>query len=75
MERSSRDLLGVFSDTFLHFFWKCSGRSPGIFPALPDGFGAFLENSGLGSGGVWGRGSGKVSVDTPSYIFSFTGTK
>ena len=38
MEWSSREVLGVFLDTFLYFFGSCWGRSPGIFPVLPDVF-------------------------------------
>ena len=52
IERSSRTLPGVFSDTFRHFFGSCPGRSPGIFPALPDSFRAFFEKTGLGGLGV-----------------------
>ena len=42
MEKASHEVPGVFRATFFDFFGSCSGRSPGIFPALPDGFRALL---------------------------------
>ena len=42
--RHSRGVSGYLFDIFSK---RCSGRSPGICPALPDSFCAFLEKSGL----------------------------
>ena len=38
VEWCSRAGLGVFRATFFDFFRTCSGRSPGMFPVLPDSF-------------------------------------
>ena len=51
MERASREVPGLFRATFFDFFGSCSGRSRGIFPALPDSLGAFFEKIGSGEGG------------------------
>ena len=38
MEMASREVPGLFRTTFSDLFGSCSGRSPGNFPGLLDGF-------------------------------------
>ena len=45
---------GCFEQLFSDIFQSCSLTSPGIFPALPDGFWALLEKLGRGGSGVGG---------------------
>ena len=59
MEKSSREVPGLFRTTFSDFFGSCSGRSPGNFPGLLEGFGGLLGKI------VWGGGWGSVVPMVP----------